>query len=204
MHETTKVFSHEKCPICQRMTLSQVVLIYVDRLSNDETLLFTTKCSNCTFKHADTMPVRKGKFSKARRNILTIEHPDDLHSKVYRAPTATIKIPALGLEVEPSGAGEAFVTNVEGILYKFRETSTFLLSSLQDARDTREVQERLTIVQSTIAAIDKALGGALEFDLVMDDPEGYSYIIPSRDEILILEDVFEEGEEGKEKNWKIR
>ena len=105
-------------------------MIYVDKFSGDETLLFTTSCSSCNFKHADTMPVRKGNFSKAKKNILKVEQPDDLHSKVYRAPTATIKIPDFGLEVEPGGTGEAFVTNVEGILHKFRERSTFLLKSL--------------------------------------------------------------------------
>ncbi|MHA1848409.1 MAG: ZPR1 zinc finger domain-containing protein [Promethearchaeota archaeon] len=180
--ELKEIFSGETCPICLNSTLSQTVLIYVEKVSKEELLLFTTSCSSCGYKHSEVLPSRKGDLARAHEYTLKVHDADDLESKIYRAPTGSIEIPELGLSLEPGVGAESFVTNIEGVLIKFKEKCNFLL------RENRDNPSRISVIQKVIQDIDKAINGSFQFKVILRDSEGFSYLIPRRKENLSLAD----------------
>lgn len=148
--------------------------MHVDKITGDETFLFTTSCSTCYFKKASILPLMAGKESGATKSILHVEELADLDSKIYRAPSATVEVPELGMKVEPSGAGEIFVTNVEGMLSRFKERLEFILKTRQAELST------VKRARETLDEIESCSTGKKSFHVILEDPEGFSYILPTR------------------------
>lgn len=157
-------------------------MIYRERVFEDELLLFTTICDSCNYKRNDVMPVKPSSFAKAKKYILVVELQEDLYSKVYRAPTASIHIPDLEISMEPGFKAEMFITNIERILLKFREICEFMLG------DEDDESIRALLLQK-MQAIDGYLEGTQGFTFVLEDEDGYSFVLPAREESLTLENL---------------
>ena len=50
------------------------------------------------------------------RYELDVDGLDDLNSRVIRSTSGTIRIPELGIDVEPGSISDSYVTNIEGVL----------------------------------------------------------------------------------------
>jgi zinc finger protein len=117
------------------------------------------------------MPVAPSTHVKSNHNVITIKDPKDLETKIYRASTGSIEIPELEITLEPGIQAECYITNIERILLKFKESCQFLL------RDDPEPAAK-AILENRIRDLDECLAGKREFTVVLDDPEGFSYILP--------------------------
>ena len=102
------------CPACGADI--QIVHHRIDIPHFPDLLLVTIACDACGYRHTDT--IIPGEREPARW-MVRIEEPGDLSTRVVRSTTGTIRIPELGLAVEPGTACEGFVTNVEGVLSRF-------------------------------------------------------------------------------------
>ena len=141
MFEKKQVFSGEKCPACQEDQLDQNVVIYVEPKSKDELLIFTTICNNCKFKNSDIMPTGPSIFAGKKKFVVEVESQKDLDSKIFRSSSASIEIPELEIKLEPGIQAEFFITNIEGILFKFQESCKFLLKNEKKKRGNRNFEK---------------------------------------------------------------
>jgi zinc finger protein len=137
-----------------------------------EAMLITGVCS-CGFRHCDTMLLEQ---REPCRYTLEVEGPDDLDSRVIRSSSGTIRVPELGVKIEPGPASEAYISNVEGVLERIVEIVEFATRSAQQAGDlerTRRGEEVLD--QATLAR-----KGQLKLTFVLEDPLGNSVIASER------------------------
>lgn len=176
MFETKTLFESEKCPACGKNTLSQKVYLYKEPQSHDELLFFVILCDECNFKKTEVMPLQPSSHVKSNKNILKVKKPKDLETKIYRASTGSIEIPELEMILEPGIQAEFFITNIERILLKFKESCEFLLKN----SDNEETSE---ILRKRIQDLDDFLMVRREFTIILEDPEGFSYILPKTDKL---------------------
>ena len=104
-----------------------------------------------------------------------MEEPGDLTTRVARSTTGRIEIPELGLVVEPGTACEGFVTNIEGILYRFEQAVETVLAN-PESEDERAAALR---VMEAIAAAREV---AFPFTLILEDPAGNSALVGEKAE----------------------
>lgn len=154
------------CPLCG---LSNVVMrsVPLDLPYFGEAFQTTLRCEDCGFRHADLMLTRT---AEPRRVTLAISQLELLNVRVARSSSGTIRIPELGARMDPGPRSEAFVSNVEGVLHRFRDVSKTAMA-LATTKKGRERAER------ALARIEECIGGRRAFTLILEDPTGNSDIV---------------------------
>ena len=130
----------------------------------------TVLCPSCSFRHADLMLTREG---PAARHELRVTGLADLAARIVRSAACTIRVPELGVLVEPGLRAEAFVSNAEGVLLRVRDIADF-------ARRAAETDTARRKAEAVIARIDAMIRGGEPFTLVLEDPTGNSGIVHER------------------------
>jgi len=143
----------------------------------------TLACESCGWTRTDFIPAEsKGAIG----NRITIG-PDTLSARVIRGSNGTIRIPELGLEVEPGTASSGYVSNVEGVLVRFRDTIMMLHRSFDESKDPPEEKERIDFLLNSLE--DSLTGDNVQFTLEILDPMGHSGILHSETEHWTLSDT---------------
>ncbi|MEX2717205.1 MAG: ZPR1 zinc finger domain-containing protein [Candidatus Sigynarchaeota archaeon] len=171
MFDSRTLFENVDCPSCGKPALSQKVHFYKEPRSKDEMLFFITLCEACAFKKTEIMPVAPSTHAKSNHYRISIKDPKDLEIKIFRASTGSIEIPELEIKLEPGPSAEFFITNIERILLKFKESCQFLL------RNDPEPSAK-EILEKRIRELDECLAVKREFTVLIDDQEGFSYVLP--------------------------
>jgi zinc finger protein len=90
---------------------------------------------------------------------------------MIRSSSGTVKIPELGLAMEPGPASQGFITNVEGILMRFEDI-------VKTARRwNQEDAEKVVICDRILEKLKLAMEGEEELTVVIEDPFGNSMIV---------------------------
>ena len=175
MKKNTLKVTVSKCPICNSKTLTEkMTTVAIPHFG--EILLLTLQCKKCGFKHSDIFCVTERGPS---RYSLHIEKPQDLYAKVIRSSTATIRIPELGVKVEPGPASTPFITNVEGVLERVKN----IVEMAKRWADNKKKQERCNKILDIIEEVKK---GKEKITIIIEDPFGNSAIIHSqRGKVLV-------------------
>ena len=131
----------------------------------------TLACDSCGWRRTDFIPAE----SKGSVGNSILIGPDTLNARVIRGSNGTIRIPELGLEVEPGTASSGYISNVEGVLTRFRDTIQMLERSFDETKDPPEEKERINFL---LDALESSLSGEeTKFSLVILDPMGHSGIL---------------------------
>lgn len=154
-----------RCPACQAPGL-ELRTVRKDLPHFGETVETVAICPACGFRHSDFIIVEE---SEPVRYTFSYEGGDDLHVRVVRSNTCTVRIPELGLEVEPGAQAEAFVSNVEGLLERMRDAFEWA-EAVGDPGDEARAREGLT-------DLDEALEGERSLTVILEDPRGNSAIL---------------------------
>ena len=153
------------CPACGvrdlLYTAMQLDIPYFGQVV--ETLIV---CGACGFKHADVIT---GQAHEPLRYTLEVRRAEDLVARVVRSTSGTVRIPQLGVLIEPGAASEAYVSNVEGVLVRVERVLIQLERDAEDDEQRKRIQERL-------AQLGAARDGSLPFTLILEDPHGNSVI----------------------------
>ncbi|WP_009989397.1 ZPR1 zinc finger domain-containing protein [Saccharolobus solfataricus] len=156
MSEEPKVIFEETliCPVCKSKTLKAVDYLY-NTPHTGKLVLSNWYCENCGYKFRDVKPyeTREPKLVEMK-----IENEDDLSALVYRSAFAKIVIPELGIEIEPAGMSQGYISTIEGIL-------EILLDQVGNFCD-KECEDR----------IRSAMEGKIKFTLIIEDESGLSFI----------------------------
>jgi len=163
------------CPACG----SEIRIVHhrLDIPHFPDLLLVSIACEACGYRHTDTIILGEG---EPVRWSVRVEEPADLAIRVARSTTATIRIPELGLAVEPGTACEGFVTNIEGVLARFEQAVGTVLAN-PESEDERAAALR---VLETIGAAREV---AFPFTLILEDPAGNSVLVSEKAEKMLLD-----------------
>jgi len=151
------------CPVCGKEV--KIVTTTYDTPYFGKVLLTSITCE-CGFKHADSIvvdikePVRF-KIKVNRNNLFT---------KVIRSTSGTIRIPEIGVDMEPGPASQAFITNIEGVLARIEDI-------VRLARKWNEGDaEKVARCDWILERIRNTVEGDEELTLILEDPFGNSLI----------------------------
>ncbi|HOT07040.1 MAG: ZPR1 zinc-finger domain protein [Methanosaeta sp. PtaB.Bin039] len=133
----------------------------------------------CGFRHNDTMLLTQ---REPYRYTLPVESQSDLDARVIRSASGTVRVPEIGVDVEPGYASESYITNVEGVLVRIRDIVKFATNSARQAGD----QEKTARGEDILERIGSTLDGRGCMTLILEDPFGNSAIISSRAEAVRL------------------
>lgn len=132
-------------------------------------LIVSAFCPACGYRYANTQMLQDG---EPQRFTFRAESVDDLSVRVVRSMSGTLRIPELGVEIDPGPACEGFVTNVEGVLER-------ILSVVEGVLSWAEGEERIR-AECLKAEIADARAGDLPITLIIEDPTGNSAIVSDR------------------------
>ncbi len=110
-----------------------------------------------------------------------MSQPGDLDARIVRSSSATIRIPEIGGVLEPGPRSEAFISNAEGVLHRFRDVLGFLSRNADTAVRRRRAD-------AAVATLDRMIRGEVPCTLILDDPFGNSAILHKAVEARALTD----------------
>jgi len=148
------------CPACNRVV--DVQFHVLDR-KDGPIIVESVRCS-CGHFHREVTTLNAGEPQELR---MEVKNSGQLGTRVVRGEQASIQIPELGLRLDPASHPEAFVTNVEGLLARFKDAVRRARALYGDV-DSREKLERLE------GLLDRAARGEETFTIILKDPIGQS------------------------------
>ncbi|MEM0215225.1 MAG: ZPR1 zinc finger domain-containing protein, partial [Archaeoglobaceae archaeon] len=152
------------CPICGRELKLYVNTYEVPFF--DKILLTSISCE-CGFKHADSIVL--GEKEPTRYSIKAKK--ENLFTKVIRSTSGTIRIPELGVSIEPGPASQAFVTNLEGVLVRVADVVKIAKKWNEDD------EEKVKKCEWILEKINSVIEGDGELTIILEDPFGNSLIL---------------------------
>lgn len=151
------------CPLCSKELVTNWV---EDNIPFFGEVMHITSICECGFRYSDTLILAQ---RKPVHYELKIKTPDDIDARVVRSTSGTIRIPELGIDIEPGPASESFVSNIEGVLDRVAEILG-MASRWGEKEKTERALELLSI-------IEKIKAGEYEITVIIEDPLGNSAII---------------------------
>jgi zinc finger protein len=134
-----------------------------------EAMLIAGVC-DCGFRHCDTILLTEKEPSRFTLAVVTIE---DLDARVIRSSSGTIRIPELGVDIEPGFASESYISNVEGVLDRIEGVVEFATRSAREAGSEESTRNGEGILEK----ICLARKGQFPLTFVLEDPLGNSAIV---------------------------
>jgi zinc finger protein len=141
----------------------------------------TILCHDCGWRQTDFIPA-EGK--KAGGWSMVIDDEEKMRARVIRSSSCTVSIPELDLEVKPGSNATGYVSNVEGVLYRFQEIINMVERDLSQQFLNAEGEEREalmdqlgTLQNMTLRLANLGAPDAENITLVLLDPHGHSMIL---------------------------
>lgn len=150
------------CPLCSRELVTNW---YPQNIPFFGEVMHITSLCNCGFRYSDTLILTQ---RDPVHYELKIKCQADLNARVVRSTSGTIRIPELGVDIEPGPASESFISNIEGVLDRVGEV-------LEMAKRWGE-QDKTKRAQELLSVIEKIKAGDHEVTVVIEDPLGNSAI----------------------------
>ncbi len=158
------------CPLCHE---ELIINWQGDDIPYFGEIMYITARCDCSFRFADTMILTQ---RDPVHYELKVEGLGDLSSRVVRSTSGTIRIPELGIDVEPGSVSESYVTNIEGIMDRILDVVITATKWAKEDGDEDRTAKGLEIQQMLRDAMD----GKQELTVVIEDPMGNSAIISDR------------------------
>jgi zinc finger protein len=187
----TLTITSSTCPLCSGELKTNWV---PDNIPFFGEVMHITSICVCGFRYSDMLILSQ---REPVHYEMKVRSTDDIDARVVRSTSGTIRIPELGVEIEPGPASESFISNVEGVLERVEEILGMVTRWGEEDKTARALE--------LLSYIEKTRAGEYEITLVIDDPLGNSAIIAenavsrklSDDESALLKTgmiVFEKGE----------
>lgn len=164
------------CPVCSRMMQFNWETREIAYFG--EAMMIAGVCE-CGFRHSDTILLGQ---KEPARYVLHVTEIDDLDARVIRSSSGTIRIPELGVDIEPGHASESYVSNIEGVLERIESIVGFATRSAREAGSEESTQKGEAILEN----IAMARCGKFEFTVVLEDPLGNSAIVSDKAQRSVL------------------
>ncbi len=159
----------DRCPICGAKDTFRVRGRIDDIPYFGELMETFASCTSCKFKHADVMSLSE---RPPARYEFQITSEEDLNVRVVKSSTGTLKLPELGVTVEPGPASQGYVSNIEGVLGRVKEAIKLAIEKVDAPRRRRG--------KARIKKLDEVGAGKRRVRLILMDPFGHSAIVDER------------------------
>ena len=160
---------NEACPFCNKKTLT-LIEDEQDIPHFGRCYIFSMNCSSCKYNKADIESAERKEPSKY---TFEIENEKDLNVKVVKSSEATVKVPQLKMSMTPGPASIGFITNMEGLLKKFKD----IIEHEKDAEEDPEIKKK---AKNLLKRLWKVECGDEKLKVIIEDPSGNSAIISER------------------------
>ena len=163
---------NQNCPFCgvKKLTLieKEMEVPYFGKC-----YLMAMYCNNCKYHKSD---VESYETKTPIRYTFTIENEKDLNVRVVKSSNAIVKVTQLKITMEPSSASIGFITNVEGLLARFK-------SILEQLRDELEDNKAKKKIKNLIKKLQNVELGEEKLKIIIEDKTGNSAIISEKSEV---------------------
>ncbi|HZX12570.1 MAG TPA: ZPR1 zinc finger domain-containing protein [Candidatus Nanoarchaeia archaeon] len=166
---------NEKCPVCQEKKLT-LIEDEQDIPYFGKAFIFSMVCSSCGYRVSDVEATEPKESCKIE---FTVESKKDLNVRVVRSSEGSIKVPQLKMSLEPGVGAEGFVSNVEGVLQRFKK----VLEAERDNTDEEDIRKK---AKNLLKKLWKVECGDELLKIVIEDPSGNSAIISERADVSSL------------------
>lgn len=154
------------CPVC----MSKGTVKFISKTENipyfGDIMESTIECSKCGYKHSDTICLDQ----KEPVRYSMIINKGNISARVVKSQTASVKIPELGLMVEPGTKCQGYVSNIEGVLNRFEDAVNTALGFVED-------EESRNNALKILEELEKVKNGESEVEIIIEDPFGHSAIL---------------------------
>ncbi|OQD58612.1 hypothetical protein MBBAR_11c00050 [Methanobrevibacter arboriphilus JCM 13429 = DSM 1125] len=154
------------CPVCKGEKTAESTTKKEKIPHFGDILESTLICNACGYKHNDVICLEQ---KDPVKYTLTIKS-SNLSSRVVKSQSATVSIPELGLKVEPGPKSLGYVSNVEGVIFRFEEGVKKALKIFDDDESQKnglKILEKLSLLSK----------GDIDATLIIEDPFGQSKIM---------------------------
>ena len=162
----------QDCPFCyeKKLTLTQeeIEIPYFGK-----TFIFGMQCFGCNYNESD---VEAEEPKEPTRYTIEINNEEDMKIRVVKSSQAIVKVPTLRMEVKPGTISEGYVSNVEGVLDKFKK----IIEDQRDLTDDGDVRKN---AKNLLKKLWKVKLGDISVKIVIEDPSGNSAIISNKAKI---------------------
>ncbi|MBU2634270.1 MAG: ZPR1 zinc finger domain-containing protein [Nanoarchaeota archaeon] len=163
------------CPVCNAKKL---ILIEEEREIPyfGKCYLMSMTCQECKYHKSDVESVEnKGPI----KYVFIVKNTEDLKVRVIKGAEATIKLPQLRMSVESGNGGIGYISNVEGVLRRFKKI-------VEDERDNAEDANVKKTAKNLLKKFWKVECGDMELKIVIEDKTGNSAIVSDKAEVSKL------------------
>lgn len=154
------------CPFCGKDLLTNWVPNDIPFFG--EVMHITSQCE-CGFRYSDTLIMSQ---REPMRYEMKIEGAEDLNARVVRSTSGTIRIPELGIDIEPRPASESFISNIEGVLDRIKD----ILGTVTMWGENEKIEKAKELLE----ILDRVIAGDASITVVIEDPLGNSAIISEK------------------------
>lgn len=169
------VVENQECPVCMKPKA-----VFSEYETEDPfagpIAIFTIKCLACGFKNSDLEFVNPGVPAEYK---VDIESQEDLSIRIIKSGECEIKIPTFRISVDSTMNSEGFISNVEGVLTRFRQQIQFLKEGAEDKAKRKKAK-------NILKGIDQVLRGEKKMTLKLIDKSGNSAIVSDKASIKKL------------------
>lgn len=152
-----------ECPACGSELAVMTDTYYAPHFG--ELFLSSASCE-CGFRHTDSFSLEVNEPVRYKMEI----REDNLFTKVIRSTSGTVRIPEIGIDLEPGPASQGFITNLEGVLRKMEDVT-------QTAKDwNADNYQKVERCDWILDQISETIDGNLKLTLVLEDPLGNSVV----------------------------
>jgi zinc finger protein len=151
------------CPLCGKDIITNWVQ---DNIPFFGEVMHITSMCECGFRYTDTLIMAQ---HKPVHYEIAVRTRDDIDARVVRSTSGTIRIPELGVDIEPGPSSESFISNIEGVLDRVSNILEMVVRWDEDDKTPR--------AKELLSNIEKTKAGEFGITVIIEDPLGNSAII---------------------------
>lgn len=157
------------CPICKETKCLEVTTKTEKIPYFGEVMQSNLLCQKCGYKFSDSICIDQKEPVMYSIDI----NKETLNTRVVKSQSATLSIPEIGLKVEPGPQSQGYVSNIEGVLDRFKKA---VETALSWAEDDQTKENALKILED----VERVRKGEKSVLMVLEDPFGHSMILDEK------------------------
>ncbi len=158
------------CPICGGKNTLKAINHIHEIPYFGKVMESTIICEKCGYRNADVMILEE---KEPKLYSIKVEEEKDLFTRVVRSKSGTVELEEVGIKIEPGPASQGFVTNIEGVLERTRETLLMARNFKTQENDKESVKK----IDEILSYIEEVKEGKKPLTVKIMDPFGNSALI---------------------------
>ena len=159
------------CPVCGDDKSLKMIAHTTEIAYFGEHTQITLSCESCGLRQTDFIPAEGKVPGTWSLELTSIEV---LNARVVRGSNCTVEVPELELGVYPGTHSSGYVSNIEGVLNRFKDAINITKRQFSE-EEVKEISECDYLLDS----LNKTINGTNEkkLTIVFSDPMGHSKIL---------------------------